>query len=1187
MVVVLLIIVLLVVSMVGAALFLQLEVRTGGNARRIAEARQNAIFGLHMALGELQELAGPDQRVTASADILDESDILTGLDPTLEIPTGNRRWVGVWDSAKPRTIPGATVGTHRLNSEFQAFNSSNNRKAKPLGWLVSGVARNTADTAPSTVQTPAWDATQSSDPKNGDPNFVTLAGSGTVDTDNHPGDAIVVPRVFLKQDTTGKNTGSYAWWVGDESQKAKLNLVEPENFSASFGNRRFVARNVAPTVNVIDAMSGISAEIYDRADTSPQGFLDRLRRLISRGQIPQVVGVDAEPNFRGHFHDLTTESLGLLADTTTGKLREDLSAYLFSGTSAGLSDNTFVYSSEIFPSMNWNNPPSGAWAARAIYEPIAHHLPRFGLLRSWANAVNSGEVRDSAVQGQKNPASGTVAHGIHPVLTMVQFPAAVQISDGATPTDKYFEIAFYPAFVLWNPYNKPLPGKHYLVGARILNNNPTIEFGSTPNSIMPPINFSELKARNLTSSSLNGVISNLRDNETVFLRTDTVSFEPGEIKIFSLKDPALFDMASLSSYPGVLDVDDVFSQGAAYWNDRMPLVFRSEVLTSPIPATSEQINFRSNIQPLLNLYVNSGGSWDLLSAAGIPETTLNGAVSTQAFNFSNPVNQNDWKPLRFAWGTSPINFPFYYAMMTLNSTGRTFGGSSQSFGMRRGLSMFNPRGASIKHPLRPDNDPIGPAYNLMGSSRQNNVDRQLREFSQSIDSFDTIPKTAFFSSSHHAGSTAGTSTNIGNLVPLFELPENPAQILNLGQFQHAQFLSSANAPAYQFGNSYIPPMLERERYAGVGRAIVNSHTNFPDDSRDPSNSNFQNSLVDVSFMANTALWDRFFLSGINPETSLTEDQLAGRAPLPNPRLIPLRSGGKNYNSLNTPTTRFLEGGRFLAINGPFNINSTSVESWKAILSTLQDMEVRSGSTSPSPAFPRFAGLLSQASSYTPVANVSEVGAYTGYRILSSAEIETLARRIVEEVKLRGPFLSLADFVNRRLISTSSDLSGNRGLGLRGALQSAIDRVSIDDDSINSMFFKDSAMAFDGTAKKINVNGSSGGEQNFYLDSGNDRNVLLNESSHTAAADIPGFLTQADILQKIGSFITARGDTFLIRAYGDSIQGASQTVQARAVCEVVVQRLPDPVEGNNFVEPAGTLGRKFQIVSFRWLTPEEI
>jgi hypothetical protein len=63
-----------------------------------------------------------------------------------------------------------------------------------------------------------------------------------------------------------------------------------------------------------------------------------------------------------------------------------------------------------------------------------------------------------------------------------------------------------------------------------------------------------------------------------------------------------------------------------------------------------------------------------------------------------------------------------------------------------------------------------------------------------------------------------------------------------------------------------------------------------------------------------------------------------------------------------------------------------------------------------------------------------------------------------------------------------------------------------------------------------------------------------------------------------------------------VNPANEQVDARAWCEIVVQRVPDLAE--NLAAPIGDVvnpdfalaypfGRKFTVVSFRWLTPEDI
>jgi hypothetical protein len=79
-------------------------------------------------------------------------------------------------------------------------------------------------------------------------------------------------------------------------------------------------------------------------------------------------------------------------------------------------------------------------------------------------------------------------------------------------------------------------------------------------------------------------------------------------------------------------------------------------------------------------------------------------------------------------------------------------------------------------------------------------------------------------------------------------------------------------------------------------------------------------------------------------------------------------------------------------------------------------------------------------------------------------------------------------------------------------------------------------------------------------------------------------------------MAARSDTFLVRAYGDVQNPATGKVDGRAWCEATVQRLPDLVSKPsalvadvvNPTTPEDKLfGRRFTIISFRWLTPDDL
>ena len=85
---------------------------------------------------------------------------------------------------------------------------------------------------------------------------------------------------------------------------------------------------------------------------------------------------------------------------------------------------------------------------------------------------------------------------------------------------------------------------------------------------------------------------------------------------------------------------------------------------------------------------------------------------------------------------------------------------------------------------------------------------------------------------------------------------------------------------------------------------------------------------------------------------------------------------------------------------------------------------------------------------------------------------------------------------------------------------------------------------------------------------------------------PAWLTQADVLQVIGPALSARSDTFVIRALGDA--GFAGEVRGAACLEAVVQRLPEPAAPggafslNEIANASGRYGRRFKIISMRWV-----
>lgn len=89
-------------------------------------------------------------------------------------------------------------------------------------------------------------------------------------------------------------------------------------------------------------------------------------------------------------------------------------------------------------------------------------------------------------------------------------------------------------------------------------------------------------------------------------------------------------------------------------------------------------------------------------------------------------------------------------------------------------------------------------------------------------------------------------------------------------------------------------------------------------------------------------------------------------------------------------------------------------------------------------------------------------------------------------------------------------------------------------------------------------------------------------------DSPDWVSQDHLLSLLAPILFARSDTFVIRAYGQVRNPVLDIVEGEAWCEAVVQRLPDwmdPAEApsQSPILPLNLqLGRRFAVVSFRWL-----
>ena len=450
-------------------------------------------------------------------------------------------------------------------------------------------------------------------------------------------------------------------------------------------------------------------------------------------------------------------------------------------------------------------------------------------------------------------------------------------------------------------------------------------------------------------------------------------------------------------------------------------------------------------------------------------------------------------------------------------------------------------------------------------------------------------------------SASGSSYIVSGLTPsdgltrcvMAELPTRPLQ--SLAELQHFDARNNNPIPPFQFnliGNCSAHPIFSPNQIA-VQTSYNNGMCN------------------DDTYILNHLLFDDWFVSSITKDvknfgsasdrsiSTVYQNHLTLGTPLPNRFYLPapradspklsdaVAAAMTSAKDSKTGKYSFETIASKLVVDGMFNINSVSVEAWKAILRQSRDIQVpylaADGSTkvgnAASFSYPRTSIAGDQGSDSGSKASGSLFPAaaeFAGHRVLTEEQTDELATQIVTEIKKRGPFLSLSEFVNRQLTTDNE-------LAIASTIQKALDNLADLGSSPKNLYAAIQAIA-------PNITSKPPGEPDY---------KFPKAALGSSAFGVPGWVRQADILKPLAPILSARDDTFIIRGYGDSREkGNPMKVVARAWCEVVVQRQADYLDPSDppGVAPFSALmksninkrfGHRYEIVSFRWLNEKEI
>lgn len=1129
--------ILLTIIAVGLLSLSAISLRGSSQGMAQAEARANARMALALAIGELQRLAGPDQRVTAPASILDEN-------PDTEAAEGVARphLTGVWRS--------------RGRDGEQAPDYDGQKEQDFLGWLVSD---------PLTSRSPdqrsyARQAVQ------GD--SAVLIGSGT---SADPGDKVQAGLLGLGK--AGAKSSALAWAVFDEGMKARVSLPEPDRAGFDFAD--LLAEQAAA------AVPGFASVRDSQRDWKPLALLGNERlKLVSLAQTQLTLpgGNSAD------FHHLTADSLGLPVNVVDGGFAADLSLLFDQSTLPGDYDKRFLYSDE-------SQPLAEAPSRDAGMHPMPTPDPSWRLLHSYARLHDRvDDPRGSptlAARVTPRPPAGTQAQAtlfhphfteqqISPVIAKAQFIFSYGFGHRSNAKSPYIIwMIIDPVITLWNPYDVNLTFKQgridlyrvpmafstYLNGQLLNPSEPTL-FANT----FWDTEFTDRKNRyyrlNLKPAIGSDSEITMRPGEhLVFTAHNTVYHYEGEYykKGLDLR-PGWNPPAGNASNPYVGGVATlhvcVGMDGKATANingkmDRMVVVKPGDVIQFAVkPArggidTLDELG-NKEVSAYLKFYMESVEDGDF---SGAIEVDLGAKEFGELPSFGPPE-----LPALIVPGNLP--------------TGSTVQGQQAPAMQNKEpfliASLHLKSGLDSRHPARSwlQNAPTN-QFASMGLDQPEDSRFHQYEFAwEPMTDWNSSPTVELDRANRGYGASGIYSQSGVTNAPFVSVPLTP--LMSMAQLQHAPINSGGQLPLQTrpIGNSFAHPLLPPTKAIELA-----GHRTF----------------LDHSFLANNALFDRYFFSSASSQRAsvagrsrnlkeLLDDFFTNELPLPNLRMRPLLQGvsdpAKLASELAVPGSGFQQIGAHLGIAGAFNVNSTSVPAWKAMLASLQEaqtpnMNPESGQLGDTGGD----GLLVSRnlpptgrpfnkSGDDPLRALTDT--WAGHRRLDESQIDELARQLVSQIKRRGPFQSLAEFVNRRLSSGE--------LGVSGALQSAIDASGINGDI---------------TAAGVPL--------------GPDPDAANPDAAAGSTFDgAPAAISQGDLLTPLAPVLSARSDTFKIRAYGQASYGDGTV---KAWCEAVVQRSPDYLDPSD--DPASTadelnpngpnavFGRRFHVVSFRWLSSKEV
>ncbi|MDQ8206371.1 hypothetical protein QEH52_02545 [Coraliomargarita sp. SDUM461003] len=1184
------------VLMLTITTLVRVESATSQTSQNVVSARQNAYLGVLEAIGKLQQTVGPDQRVTATGALWEKPVV------------GTEHYLGVWQN-----LPDAASDTDgnpvTSNGQF-------------LEWLVSRAdeteteAADFVENAVPIVYTAPQYTSSSSD-------YAVLVGAGSTTQDvNYPNTMNGVIAEKKSVPGLGNHTvGNYAWWVGDEGAKAKVNIIDPYEIDSSSDSYLSAFEKARFRTTSAQRMGTTAIEAYDALQLDDP----KLQRIIDADHIELIQNGPSNTDVSKRFHDTTVWSKGLMTDVKHGGFKRDLSLLFemddsdFETTGEGGNRNELVYNvldsytqtnaetlenahggPDVTPIFWINQPSFGSWTPgeNKFYGPAWHLLRDYYRQYKSVQSVSSTPLLD-AVGISPNPSSGDenapymgAVRGIYALDPLTdqfsssgaRYPRIVQASYrpyisrvllafSIEPVGSdQVEFIMLPVVGLHNPYNISIKISDAHVDWNHLQGRCEIR-----RYVGEPVT----QLKDIVGSGINGgqgLKLNLKGGggraDVTFLPGQTIFFLPAGGSGVLPWSSREIDLEPLSAGTGLLNAGIALGLPAHFQADPIPTGVDYQPYLEFFNSGSFALYLDNEIQSKIDFFdthklVAQGGDYGNLAMASFSPGDMQDEDKAPTYAQADILTGT---PHYFLLSDTFVKPAFFPSMHIGFDDGLTDPDSVSSF---PSFLLGSPTAMSSSQYT------TGGAFHLIGPS-YHFVD-YYTDASSATNPSNVLPDMSGDGNGYYGAYHDGGGSEY---VSFLEIPTVPLH--SLGALRHASLAYNDSMPSLAIGNSFQSP--------SVGNSAA-----YYDSDRYVSTTVGQ---IDFSYALNSALLDAYYFSSIAPDSSSNSVSgvlsriVGGDTTLSNSRMevVPEEDGSVGAAVLSD----YQKNAAYLQVDGMFNVNSTSVEAWKAFLSSMRDLaEIKyvnasNGSVADTnvsttetaflrTSLPAGEGLLKGSTDW------KNADSWSRFMKLTEAQIDSLATELVAEIKRRAadrgqrsggseprPSLSMAEFINRDLaVTTNSDIlsssSSVADSSQYGILQTAIEKANLNGSLLTGVQFNEGQQT-DGSAF---VGPDAGGFQNTGL-------------KVDMAASSPNYLTQGDLFQALAPYMSVRSDTFKIRAYGETIDPVSGN-KTEAWCEAIVQRATEAVvpAADKWTPDANYQARKFKIVSFRWLDRDDV